>query len=234
MTRAAPCAGRALLMVLLIVAGGAPACAHDDVPEKAAATTSEPAPPDRLESALAPFESDDEDLPVASGTSAPHPGKVERLQERNRVSRYETVTGRGGGDDPGESQDDGLIRMESESYGTPGLVLVRAMGGAQKVGYTILEMDERDYYFIALRTPSILQGFIGGTRGACKIAVGTEAQPGSELTKIVLKGRAGTAGARPVCEKDLEKILRYGRGEISDRPDRREREKPPWMRDVQP
>ncbi|MDP3939387.1 MAG: hypothetical protein Q8R92_14805, partial [Deltaproteobacteria bacterium] len=86
----------------------------------------------------------------------------------------------------------------------------------------------------ALKNPSILQGFIGGSRGACKIAVGTEGKPGAELTKIVLKGRAGTAGARPYCEKDLEKILRYGRGELRNRPDRRERAKPPWVRDVEP
>jgi hypothetical protein len=222
-----------IVALALTLAGAAAGCHHDKPPPPAAAAA-EPPKVDRLEAALGPLEAEGDEAAAKKGNSAPHPGKVERLQERNYISRYERITGVGPGDagDAEEGEANDIIRMEADSYGTPGLVLVRAMNGAQELGYTVLEMDERDYYFIALKNPSILQGFIGGVRGVCKIAVGTESSADGEMTKVALKGRAGTVAARPLCTKDLEKILRYARGELSERP--KKREKAPWLRDVQP
>lgn len=228
---------RFLAVALLLLAGG-PSCAHDDAPESAATAgpAIEESAPDRLEAMLEPAdeEADDAELPVEAGRSAPHPGKVERRQEQSRVSRYESVTGvRGAGrDEEEDGASNELIRLEAASYGTPGLVLVRAMSGAQTMGYTVLELDERDFYFIALKNPSFLQGLTGSGRGVCKIAVGTEASADGGMTKVALKARAGTGAARPYCEKDLEKILKYARGELSDRPKKRERV--PWLRDAKP
>jgi len=221
-----------LLGVALVLLGSGAACAHDEKSPAAGGGSVEASGPDRLEAALAPAEGG-EKAAETGGASAPHPGKLERLQERRRVSRYEAATGGGEADDEDKrGEENELVRLEADSHGTPGLVLVRAMDGAQKLGYTVLELDERDYYFIALKNPSFLEGIVGSGRGVCKIAVGTESAPGGETTKVALKARAGTSAARPYCQKDLEKILRYARGELIDRPKKRER--PPWLRNDEP
>ena len=103
------------------------------------------------------------------------------------------------------------------------------MEGAQTLGYTILTIDNRDMYFIALKKASFLQTFIGSQRGTCKIAVGTQKGAEGEFTKVTLRGRPQNSTLEKQCHKDLEKILRYARGEISDKhKKRRGRVRPRW------
>ncbi|MFQ5458600.1 MAG: hypothetical protein ACE5FC_09155, partial [Myxococcota bacterium] len=186
-----------------------------------------------LEEALRPPPRD-ESKPEESAVPAraTHPGKVERLERRRREAhRSSAPGGEDGAAGKSGAASDGLIRMESESYGTPGLVLVRAMEGAQSIGYTILTVDDRDLYFIALKRASVFQTFVGTQRGACKIAVGTEKKPDDTFTRIYLKARPHAEGAEKLCQRDLEKILGYGRGEISDKHKKRKgRVRPSWSR----
>jgi hypothetical protein len=155
------------------------------------------------------------------GSASPPAGKLERLEGRGRgatseakdvPSPGEAAEGKGG------DADDDLIRIEAVSGGTPGLVLVRAMDGAQALGYTLLSLHDRDLYFIAEKRPSLISRVIGTERGICKIAVETQKDPDSDATQVTLKGRAQTSTARPQCRKDLEKIIRYARGEVFKKP----------------
>lgn len=238
-----------LLSTLLIGATGA--CAHDDPPSPGADVASgvdvqaeedagaigetasgEAEPLDPLEEALrAPSTSDVVPQPEqAASAPSTHPGKLERIERRMRLSRSKAAKERE--KERGATvKADGLLRIESESYGTPGLVLVRAMEGAQTLGYTILTVDDRDMYFIAIKKASFLQTFIGSQRGACKIAVGTQKSAEGEFTRVTLKARPQTSTLEKQCGKDLEKILRYARGEISNKhKKRRGRVTPKWKR----
>jgi hypothetical protein len=157
----------------------------------------------------------------AKGRASLPAGKLERLEGRRRPVTSEAVDAESAGETAegkaGDPEDD-LIRIEAESSGTPGLALVRAMDGAQVLGYTVLSLRDRDLYFIAEKRPSLLGRVIGTQSGICKIAVGTQKDPDGDATKVVLKGRAQTSAARPRCRKDLEEILRYARGEVFQKP----------------
>ncbi len=239
-----------LLSTLLLGATGA--CAHDGPPSPGASgvdvnagkdadatgesASGETGPVDYLEEALrAPSPSEVEpELEQAVSAPSTHPGKLERIERRMRQARSKATKERGG-ENGATVKADGLLRIQSESYGTPGLVLVRAMEGAQTLGYTILTLDERDMYFIALKKASFLQTFIGSQRGACKIAVGTQKSAEGEFTRVTLKARPQTSTLEKQCSKDLEKILRYARGEISDKhKKRRRRVSPKWRRSDAP
>jgi hypothetical protein len=247
---------RCAFPLFLLVAATLIACAHDDAlaPEAGApqdvagadiaaqeeasasgATASDDAaPPDPLDEALRPPPRDDAgtDEEPDQGIQAMHPGKLERIERRRRQSRYEAATGTGSKEDgePETDKSEGLIHIESESYGTPGLVLIRAMEGAQTLGYTVLTIDERDLYFIAIKKASFFQTFMGTQRGACKIAVGTRKSADDRFTRVTLKARAQVAGAEKQCEKDLKKIRLYARGEVSDKHKRkRRRVRPAWQ-----
>ena len=248
-----PCDRLILLSILLLGATGA--CTHDDPPspgagvasvldakaggdadaiDEAASGKDEPADP--LEEALrapSPSEADPQPEQAVSAPST-HPGKLERIERRARRSRNKATKERET-ESGATVKGDGLLRIESESYGTPGLVLIRAMEGAQTLGYTILTVDERDMYFIALKKASFLQTFIGSQRGVCKIAVGTQKGAEGAFTRVTLKARPQTSTLEKQCGKDLEKILRYARGEISDKhKKRRGRVSPKWKRSDEP
>jgi hypothetical protein len=171
----------------------------------------------------APADAAEDVTPTASESSAPSitAGKVERLEAHRRSGTSEAPDDAANGEaeeaEP-EKTDDDLIRIEAQSSGTPGLVLVRAMDGAQALGYTVLSLRDRDLYFVAEKRPSFLGRAIGTQSGICKIAVGTQKSAEDDSTRVFLKGRAQTSSARPRCRKDLEAILRYARGEVFRKP----------------
>ena len=240
---------RFLLLPLLLTL----ACSHDDtlrekpvsdkggmksageVVEDGAlqAKTSSELTGDRLEAAIAPRPDEAQDeKPRPARKKAPPPGKLERM-ERTRLGyhyggdpeRAEEVAG-----EKVEVGEDGVIRIEAESYGTPGLVLVRAMSGAESLGYTVLSIEERDLYFVALKNPSFMSRFVGTQRGVCKIAVGTQKGIDDSPTRVVLRGRSQLKVSQSSCRSDLDKILRYARGEIVDKPRKRttDPKRRPW------
>ena len=153
------------------------------------------------------------------GASSPPrvpPGKLETIEKQHYPSTSDEpiaeVT-------PKSTDEEGdLIKVEGQSGGKPGLVLLRAMDGAQALGYTIMVLDERAFYFVAEKRPGLLGQVVGGLAGMCKIAVGTEADPGTGASVVRLKGRAQTPSGRLPCERDLQKLLQYARGEVIVKP----------------
>jgi hypothetical protein len=134
-----------------------------------------------------------------------------------RSPAYEKiVTGEGRSANASATNDP--ILFTAQSSGTPGLVLTRAMDGAQALGYTLITVDDQSLYFVAEKHVSILASMLGSRTGGCKIAVGTEKDPDTKATKVTLKGVSATAAARPSCKKDLDKVLEYARGEAIVKP----------------
>jgi len=155
---------------------------------------------------------------VARAVPAPPPGKIETIERRQYpVPAREDAPEAEAAPGPEGAEND-VIRIEGESAGSPGLVLSRAMNGAQVLGYTLLELEERDLFFVAEKRPSLLGTVLGGISGVCRIVVGAEKDPGSGTVKVTLKGRAQTTASRPACERDLRKLLEYARGEAIVKP----------------
>ncbi|OGP83526.1 MAG: hypothetical protein A2Y95_12735 [Deltaproteobacteria bacterium RBG_13_65_10] len=152
----------------------------------------------------------------ASGKVSVPAGKLERI-ERAR-SPYESIVSGGDEGSGKELPKNDPILMTGKSGGTPGLVLTRAMEGAQALGYTLLMVDDRTLFFVAQRQTSILASMLGSQSGGCKIAVGTDKDLETGATQVTLKGIAFTATSRALCEKDLNKVLAYARGEAMVKP----------------
>ncbi len=134
-----------------------------------------------------------------------------------RSPAYEKiVTGEGGGAEAAATNDP--ILLKGQSGGGPGLVLTRAMNGAQALGYTLVTVDDRSLYFVAEKRASILASMLGSRTGGCKIAVGADKDLDTRATKVTLKGIASTAATRAFCKRDLDKVLEYARGEAIVKP----------------
>jgi hypothetical protein len=160
----------------------------------------------------------DKKEPIARHVPAPPPGKLETIERREYPvpeQEGEPEPQPGPAAEGGESD---VIRIEGESAGTPGLVLTRAMSGAQALGYTLLELEDRDLFFVAEKRPSLIGTVIGGATGICRIVVGVAKEPASGAVKVTLKGRSGTPTGRTACERDLRKVLEYAKGESIVKP----------------
>jgi hypothetical protein len=163
-------------------------------------------------------EGEDARGPVSSKPSAPQPGKLETIETQRYPAPEREETKQAQGPSAPEGSQEDVIRVEGQSAGTAGLVLTRAMSGAQALGYTLLSVDDRGYFFVAEKRASLLGAVLGGNVGVCRVAVGTTPDPDTGAVKVSLKGRAQTTGGRTVCERDLQKMLEYARGEVIVKP----------------
>jgi hypothetical protein len=198
--------GRSVALVSILLAA---ACSHGGN------GTGDPAP----RSSLAEDRSDGARAVSSQGAARPGrvpPGKLETIERHRYPSTSEEPIPDVA---PGSTDAEGdLIKVEGQSGGKPGLVLLRAMDGAQALGYTIVVLDERAFYFVAEKRPGLIGQVLGGIAGMCKIAVGTEADPDTGASVVKLKGRAQTPSVRASCERDLQKLLQYARGEVIVKP----------------
>ena len=156
----------------------------------------------------------------ANAVSTPPPGKLETIERRQypvpaRDDTPDAAGAKGAGVEGGQNE---VIRIDGESAGSPGLVLSRAMSGAQALGYTLIELDDRDLFFVAEKRSSLLGTVLGGAAGICKIVVGAQKDPASASVKVTLKGRSQTATGRAACERDLRQVLEYARGDVVVKP----------------
>ena len=155
---------------------------------------------------------------AARSAPAPPSGKLETIERRQYPAPSLEDAPDAAAASSAEDGENEVIRIEGASAGSPGLVLTRAMSGAQALGYTLLELEDRDLFFVAEKRASLLGTVLGGTAGICKIVVGAVKDPASDSVKVTLKGRARTASGRVACERDLVKLLEYARGEAVVKP----------------
>ncbi len=146
------------------------------------------------------------------------PGKIETIEARRYPAPAREGAAEASASASSEDAQDEPIRIEGQSSGTTGLVLSRAMSGTEALGYTLLSVDDRGFFFVAEKRASLLGAVLGGNVGICRIAVGATPDPDTGAVKVSLKGRAQTTAGRTTCERDLRKVLEYARGEAIVKP----------------